>query len=348
MIKQPFRTLFPLVLALTLFPVPSVQAGHNPPVTNETLPADVPVLQQPKEEMPVLQRMEKQTRVPWYYLAAVNQYEMGIHWQKNRKAEKVSPIQVEIPPEKWSGLTNPKNEDTNPLTIRLFDGMGRDGNHDLKADRNDPEDALYAMGRWMTHEGVNEDAIRRALWDYYQDGIVVDRIRGFAEIFKQQGTVEVKGSSFPIPLRYNYSYRSTWGDPRGWGGRRMHEGCDIFADTGTPVLSTAYGVVEVSGWNRFGGWRVGIRDLNNVYHYYAHLAGFEKGIKRGAIVKPGQVIGYVGSTGYGKPGTSGKFAPHLHYGMYRDTGTREFAFDPTPHLRKWEREARAAKKKKKK
>jgi len=348
MIRQPFRKLLPFVLALTLLPATSASAGHQPPIKSMSPPEDVPVLQQPSEEMPVLKRMEKVTKVPWYYLAAVNQYEMGIHWQKNKKANVTSPIQVEIAPEKWSGLTNPRNEDTNPLTIRFYDGMGRDGNNDFKADRNDPEDALYAMGRWLTREGQNEDAIRRALWDYYQDGIVVDRIAGFAQIFKQENTTEIKGNSFPIPLRYNYSYRSTWGDPRGWGGRRVHEGCDIFADSGTPVLSTAYGVVEVSGWNRYGGWRVGIRDLNNVYHYYAHLAGFEKGVKRGSIVKPGQVIGYVGSTGYGRPGTSGKFAPHLHYGMYRDTGTREWAFDPTPHLRKWEREARLAKKKKKK
>ncbi len=65
----------------------------------------------------------------------------------------------------------------------------------------------------------------------------------------------------------------------------------------------------MKGWNRFGGWRIGIRDINNTYHYFAHLNGFTKGLKVGEIVEPGQVIGSVGATGYGPPGTSGKFRP---------------------------------------
>ena len=326
------RTYLPLLLALPLLTVPVPPPAHA------------------EEAMPVLKQAEKQTNVPWYYLAAVNQYEMGIHWKKykDQPAAERPTIQIEIPPEKWSGPVNPQPEDSNPTTIKLFGGIGLDGNGDRQASRNDPVDELFTLGKWLTRHGRDDEAIRTALWDYYQDGIVVDRITGFAKVFQEAGSVNITGNSFPIPLRYNYSYRSTWGDARGWGGRRSHEGCDIFANTGTPVLATANGVVEVIGWNKYGGWRVGIRDLNNVYHYFAHLSGFEKGIKRGSLVKPGQVIGYVGSSGYGRPGTSGKFSPHLHYGMYRDTGTREWAFDPTPHLRKWEREARIAKKKKKK
>ncbi|PWK13908.1 M23 family metallopeptidase [Tumebacillus permanentifrigoris] len=330
----------PLLLTLSLVPLPAAAAE------SEGAEEDLPVLQQVEEELPVFQKVEKQTHVPWYFLAAVNQYEMGIHWKKNRENPNVSPIQIEMPSEKWSGPVNPNLQDNNPLTIQMFGGMGQDGNGDKVANRTDPDDELYTMAKFLGRDGNDENAVRNALWNYYQDGIVVDRITGFARLFQTEGSLVLRGNSFPIPQRYNYSYRSTWGDARGWGGRRSHEGCDIFANTGTPVLSTAYGVVEVAGWNKFGGWRVGIRDLNNVYHYYAHLASFDKGMKRGALVKPGQVIGYVGSSGYGRPGTSGKFAPHLHYGMYRDTGTKEWAFDPTPHLRKWEREARANKKKK--
>jgi len=330
-----------LALSLSLLPASPASLAQAGEIE------DVPALEQSSEEMPVLQQMERETKAPWYYMAAVNQYEMGIHWKKNKDKQVAGTaplIQIEIPSDKWSGLINPNRDDHNPATIQLFGGMGLDGNRDKKADRTDPVDELYTMARWLTRENTSEEAIRSALWDYYQDGIVVDRITGFAKLFREAGTVQITGNSFPIPLRYNYSYRSTWGDARGWGGRRSHEGCDVFASTGTPVLATAHGVVEVAGWNKFGGWRVGIRDLNNIYHYFAHLSAFNKGIKRGAIVKPGQVIGYVGSTGYGRPGTSGKFAPHLHYGMYRDTGNREWAFDPTPHLRKWEREARKARK----
>lgn len=51
---------------------------------------------------------------------------------------------------------------------------------------------------------------------------------------------------------------------------------------------------------------------------------------------PGQTIGWVGSSGYGSPGTQGKFPPHLHYGIYRDRGITEWAFDPYPLLKQWE------------
>lgn len=345
--RRSSRRFLPLLLALPLLPLPTPDAKAECAETEaeEALPA----LVQPAEEMPVLKQVEKKTKVPWYYLAAVNQYEMGIHWKKYKDVpiSERPPIQIEIPLEKWSGPFNPQLEDSNPTTIKLFGGIGLDGNGDRKALRTDPIDELFTLGKWLTRHGNSDEAIRTSLWDYYQDGVVVDRITGFANVYHQEGTLNISGNSFPIPLRYNYSYRSTWGDARGWGGKRIHEGCDIFAGAGTPVLATANGVVEVIGWNKYGGWRIGIRDLNNVYHYFAHLSGFEKGMKRGSLVMPGQVIGYVGSSGYGRPGTSGKFPPHLHYGMYRDTGNREWAFDPTPYLRKWEREARAAKKKKK-
>ncbi|COF82235.1 Glycyl-glycine endopeptidase ALE-1 precursor [Streptococcus pneumoniae] len=108
-----------------------------------------------------------------------------------------------------------------------------------------------------------------------------------------------------------------------------------------PVRSTCYGIIETKGWNRLGGWRIGIRDLHNNYHYYAHLGGFSKEIQLGQIVEPGKVIGFVGSTGYGPPGTAGKFPPHLHFGMYKDNGYTEWAFDPYMHLSLWERKERA-------
>jgi murein DD-endopeptidase MepM/ murein hydrolase activator NlpD len=345
MTRKRTRLFLGLLLCLTLLPVQGAGAAVDMQAEDSL---EVATSAQLKAEMPVLQRVGKATKVPWYYLAAVNQYEMGIHWKKNKDNPQPSPIQIEFPPEKWSGTVNPKQDDSDPVTIKIFGGLGVDGNKDKLANRLDPEDSLFAMASWLSKEGTSEDAIRRMIWDYYQDGMVVDRITGFARIFKEAGTTDIKGNAFPIPKRYNYSYRSTWGDPRGWGGRRIHEGCDIFADHGTPVVSTSYGVVEVIGWNKYGGWRIGIRDLNNVYHYYAHLRGFEKGLKHGSLVKPGQLIGAVGSSGYGKVGTSGKFAPHLHYGMYRESGTREWAFDPTPYLRKWEREMKNARTKKKK
>ena len=132
---------------------------------------------------------------------------------------------------------------------------------------------------------------------------------------------------------------------RGWGGRRMHEGTDLFASYSVPVKSTTFGKVEVMGWNDYGGWRIGIRDVNNTYHYYAHLSGYTKDLKEGDILEPGTIIGYVGSSGYGKQGTSGKFPPHLHYGMYKYNGRVEWAYDPFPSLKRWEQEEKSKKNK---
>src|SRR5699024_9536665 len=143
----------------------------------------------------------------------------------------------------------------------------------------------------------------------------------------------------PVAMDHNYSYRSTWGDSRGFGGLRIHEGTDIFAGYGTPVKSTTYGVVELKGWNLYGGWRIGIRDIFNIYHYYVHLNGYRYDIKVGQVVQPVDVLGSVGSTGYGPPGTSVKLPPHLHYGMYKDNEDSEWSFDHYPYLRKWERMA---------
>ena len=154
---------------------------------------------------------------------------------------------------------------------------------------------------------------------------------GNAKIYHEFGKIDLKEKAFPLPIGYNFTYHNTWGHARGWGGRRIHEGTDIFAGYSVPVRSTCFGIIEMKGWNKYGGWRIGIRDLNNNYHYFAHLSGFADGIKVGQVVKPGQPIGSVGSTGYGPPGTSGKFPPHLHFGLYKDNGYTEWSFDPYPY-----------------
>lgn len=296
--------------------------------------------------MDLYKKMETVTHIPWQYLAAVDTYERGLRRARKDRPNEEGVIGIFYSPQQWVGPLNPDLEDTNPLSISLFGGMGLDGNGDGIADRNDDEDVLYTMARYIEKYGFTEEDFRIAMWEYYHREQSVNIIHGHARIFDKYDTIDLYKNVFPLPHNFNYSYRSTWGDARGWGGRRIHEGTDIFAGYNVPVRATSYGVIEVKGWNKFGGWRVGIRDLNNVYHYYAHLASFNKGVEVGEIVEPGQVIGYVGSTGYGKPGTQGKFPPHLHYGMYRDNGIIEWSFDPFPSLKRWEKEERAARRKK--
>lgn len=296
-----------------------------------------------EERMFLYKKVEVITQIPWYYFAAIDQYERSLRRSRKDlpKAEGLTGIYFN--PTFWAGSLNPNKEDTNQVSIGLFGGMGLDGNGDGKAESTNDEDVLFTLADYISGYGYDDENIKIALWDYYQRDKTVDIIMGKVKLYKAYDTLDLDKHAFPLPLRFNYSFKNTWGDARGWGGRRIHEGTDIFANYGTPVRSTCYGVVEIKGWNRYGGWRVGIRDINNTYHYFAHLNGFTE-IKEGQIVEPGMVIGSVGSSGYGPPGTAGKFPPHLHYGMYKDNGYTEWSFDPFPHLKSWERAERRSKK----
>jgi peptidoglycan LD-endopeptidase LytH len=287
------------------------------------------------------------TGIPWYALAAIDQYErsLSLAHPKKRPMRK-GLIGIYFTELQWVGMLNPDSEDTNPLSIAMFNGLGKDGSGDGIADRNNDLDVLSSMASIILQNGGSHEDFRIALWEYYQNTRSVERIEQFAKIYSSFDRIDLHEHVFPLPLRSDYSYRSTWGAARGWGGYRIHEGTDIFARHGVPVRSTCYGIIEIMGWNPYGGWRVGIRDLNNVYHYYAHLSGFNKKVAQGDIVEPGTIIGWVGSSGYGKPGTQGKFPPHLHYGVYRDNGLTEWSFDPYPFLRRWEREERIRSRKK--
>ncbi|WP_419158706.1 M23 family metallopeptidase [Rossellomorea sp. BNER] len=293
-----------------------------------------------KKRMELFQKMEAATQIPWYYLAAVDQYERSLRLSRKDIPEPKGVISIHFTPEEWSGMENPNQNDQNKASITLFNGIGKDGNGDGKADRMNDEDILATFADYLLQFGVYDDNFRIALWKHYKRDKTVSIIMGKAKLYKTYGKLDLNQKTFPLPLRFNFSYNNTWGDARGWGGRRIHEGTDIFADYGVPVRSTCYGIVEMKGWNRFGGWRIGIRDINNTYHYFAHLSGFSKELKLGQTVEPGMQIGGVGSSGYGPPGTSGKFPPHLHYGMYKDNGRTEWSFDPYPYLKIWERQDR--------
>jgi len=89
---------------------------------------------------------------------------------------------------------------------------------------------------------------------------------------------------------------------------------------GTPIVAVETGRIEALGWNQYGGWRIGIRSLDSKrYYYYAHLRKdhpYVKALKEGDIVHAGDVIGYLGMTGYSrKENVNNINVPHLHFGM---------------------------------
>lgn len=282
-------------------------------------------------EAPV-EQWSRAYRVPKAWVQAVWAYESHIHSGKFTQLTGPNrPL--------WLGLGNPGLEDA--PSIFVFEGVGRDGDGDGRCDIRSARDRTCAVLDWLSRNGgTTAPEIRRSLWQWYEDSVIVERITLFSSLFATHTPAEMSRHAFPLPLRSSYTYRNTWGQARGWGGRRIHVGTDLFAPYGTPVRSTVWGYVETTGWNPYGGWRIGIRDIDNTYHYFAHLSGYAKGLSIGQIVKPGQVIGYVGSSGYGRKGTSGKFPPHLHYGMYVDAGSEEWPVNPYPNLVQWEREER--------
>lgn len=297
------------------------------------------------ERKVLFEQMSALTGIPWTYLAAVDQYERSLNLaipKKRPQREREGLIAIRFTDAQWAGALNPDPHEQHPDAIAWFGGIGKDGDGDGIADKENDIDLLYTMATHILQYGTSEDDFRVAMWELYKTANSAKRIAQFAKIYAHFDRLDLFHKVFPLPLGTNYSYRSTWGAARSYGGYRIHEGTDIFAGYGVPVRSTCYGIIEVMGWNRYGGWRVGIRDLNGVYHYYAHLSGFNKQWSEGSIVSPGDTIGWVGSSGYGKPGTQGKFPPHLHYGLYRDAGYTEWSFDPYPYLKKWEREERQA------
>ena len=129
--------------------------------------------------------------------------------------------------------------------------------------------------------------------------------------------------AFPVAGMDGRAIWSVWGDPRD-GGRRSHEGVDIFAARGTPVLASVNGRVSRANVTGIGGKVVWIRDdTRRRSIYYAHLDS--QVVSRGQLVQVGDTLGFVGNTGNART-----TPPHLHYGVYyRGQG----AVDPAPFLR---------------
>lgn len=124
----------------------------------------------------------------------------------------------------------------------------------------------------------------------------------------------------PIAAGYGYSHCDDFGVARSFGFRRKHLGNDLMGALGTPVVAVEGGVVEAMGWNRYGGWRVGIRSFDSRrYYYYAHLqkdTPFAPGLAEGDMVQAGDVIGFMGRTGYSdRENVNNIETVHLHFGL---------------------------------
>ncbi len=123
----------------------------------------------------------------------------------------------------------------------------------------------------------------------------------------------------PIAAGYYYRDYDDFGASRSYGYKRSHLGHDMLGSVGTPIIAIESGRVEAVGWNQYGGWRIGIRSFDGMrYYYYAHLRKDHpyNDIYEGKTVNAGEVIGYLGMTGYSaKENTNNIDTPHLHFGI---------------------------------
>lgn len=124
----------------------------------------------------------------------------------------------------------------------------------------------------------------------------------------------------PIAKGFEYNHYDDFGAGRSYGYDRKHLGHDMMGQTGTPIIAIESGYVEAIGWNQYGGWRIGIRSFDKKrYYYYAHLRQnypYAEGLAEGSVVTAGDVIGYMGHTGYStKENVNNIDVTHLHWGL---------------------------------
>lgn len=124
----------------------------------------------------------------------------------------------------------------------------------------------------------------------------------------------------PVAKGFEYSDYDDFGVSRSYGYQRQHLGHDMMGQVGTPIVATETGIIEALGWNQYGGWRIGIRSFDGKrYYYYAHLRQnypYQEKLKEGDVVTAGDVIGYMGHTGYSsKENVNNIDTVHLHFGL---------------------------------
>jgi len=162
---------------------------------------------------------------------------------------------------------------------------------------------------------VNHSAISAGAEEAATKLILVIHI---AELY---GKVPDQNLEMPVQGVTKSQVADTWHAPR--EGDRLHEGQDIFAKRGTPVISATDGYVVRIGENHLGGQTVSVIGAGGRIYYYAHLDAYAANLSVGDYVTPQTVLGYVGNTGNATGGPT-----HLHFGVYASGG----ALNPLPLL----------------
>jgi murein DD-endopeptidase MepM/ murein hydrolase activator NlpD len=148
---------------------------------------------------------------------------------------------------------------------------------------------------------------------------------------------EIVINGFVFPVGDPHTFGDSFGAPRMMGSEyeHAHQGTDIMAPFGTPLLACERGIVTEMGSDVLGGTKLWLKGESGTYYYYAHLSAFAEGLTEGAVVEAGDIVGLVGDTGNARGG-----APHLHFEIHPDGG---MAVNPYPLLKVVDELSRRAK-----
>lgn len=219
------------------------------------------------------------------------------------------------------------NEEVKINWIELLAYLGAKYGGNFKSFKQTDLDNI--VNRLKCGESIEDITQNMKLYSYYYEAYdaILNQFIGEYQIEKKKedGTKEyvqkygIK-AFLPIAKNYGFSHYDDFGNSRSYGYKRVHLGNDLMGAVGTPIIAVESGKVEALGWNQYGGWRVGIRSFDGKrYYYYAHLRKnhpYAKDLEEGQIVKAGDVIGYLGMTGYStKENVNNINVPHLHFGM---------------------------------
>lgn len=192
-----------------------------------------------------------------------------------------------------------------------------------------PKDLNDLVGELKNGQSIQDLTQNMKFYDYYFESysaVLGGFIGNYSiEVLNEDGSKSYQEkyglkAFLPIAKNYSFSHYDDFGNSRSYGFKRTHLGNDLMGSIGTPIVAVESGVVENLGWNQYGGWRVGIRSFDTKrYYYYAHLRKnhpYSEGLEEGMTIKAGDVIGYLGMTGYStKENVNNINVPHLHFGM---------------------------------
>lgn len=198
---------------------------------------------------------------------------------------------------------------------------------DFKSFKKSDLDTL--VNKLSNVETISDLTNNLKFYDYYYESYsaVLSNFIGNYEIETENeyGTKSFKSryglkAFLPIAKNYSFSHYDDFGNSRSYGFKRTHLGNDLMGSIGIPIIAVESGIVENLGWNQYGGWRIGIRSFDTKrYYYYAHLRKnhpYAEGLEEGKTVNAGDVIGYLGMTGYStKENVNNINVPHLHFGL---------------------------------